>query len=631
MLSHLIFKCPINTNKYFYLYLFHIEKSELLEQNEQLDKMDIIGQEDIQIRPIIREKPENKSFKIIAQSALKIFSQCYSIFILANLSNSLMLPEKSAFEKLCIFIEEREDDNNFNYLDLKIYDMFNKYGQTIFKFFNEDLVDYLITNIWSGLFLIENEGIKIKENFDANKKIIFKTFTNLLYFREIGLINSLLHLLYKSKLNSGIEDQLAALINRNSGAISISEELECSFIRLVSYAKMDNRKKFIKQLNNFIGEISNVNVEAEAFVKNSFLEFYLIFSNSQSDYLLDFKNKNLNKITEAKSSSSDAAAEEANLNFKLLAFYLLEEYLSKSNLINGDLRFDFYYNSFNFIFPLIKNTSGKHAVGQIASLSNINFTYLRNQKFLLDFLNSCLKVDFDLSLTFYLSIINEVYAIKNLNDKMLCLFVEFIIDFMKKPKTAQFFPRSLIPNTNLNLDEKAFEAPNQRVILSLENNSEPNFSNNYLIEKIILSDPRLLVSICKYLENECIDAKNNKKLSVYFGIKESLLKENLTNLKMDVKMSLNIFYLLHKIYSDMKDFHNAARISLLYNEALDDLIKGNILSLDEMIRIYSEKNITLQNLAFSLKRIENKKSAFYLLKMKKLNSPNMRKINHFII
>ena len=75
----------------------------------------------------------------------------------------------------------------------------------------------------------------------------------------------------------------------------------------------------------------------------------------------------------------------------------------------------------------------------------------------------------------------------------------------------------------------------------------------------------------------------------------------------------------------MKDFHNAARVSLLYCEALDDLIKGNVLSLDEMIRIYTEKNITLQNLAFSLKRIENKKSAIYLLKTKKLNSPNVRK------
>jgi len=335
-----------------------------------------------------------------------------------------------------------------------------------------------------------------------------------------------------------------------------------------------------------------------------------------------------------KNSRGEAAIESsssASLNFKLLAFYLLEEFLNRKNFLNGDLKFDFYYNSFNFIFPLIKNKNGNSAGSLLANISskNNNFSNERNQKFLLDFLNSCLQVDFDLSLSFYLSVINEVYPLTDLNEKMLGLFVEYIIDFMKKPKNAQFFPRALIPNTNLN--GKGAETLNHRSFLSLENNSEPNFSNNFLIEKIILSDPRLLISICKYLENECLNAKNNKKLSVYFGIKESLLKENLSNLKMHVKMSLNVFYLLHKIYSDMKDFQNVARISLLYNEALDELIKGNVLGLEEMMIVYTEKNITLQNLTFALKKIDNKKSAIYLLKMKKLNSAKTRKLFLYFI
>jgi hypothetical protein len=540
-----------------------------------------------------------------------------------------MLPEKSAFEKLCIFVEERQEDNNFNYLDLKIYDMFNKYGQSIFKFFNEDLVDYLIINLWSGLFLAPNNKPKRKENFEANKKIILKTFTNLLYFREIGLMNSLLYLLYDQS-NKENQDQIALMLNPNLIADSISEELESCFIRLVSYAKIDNRKKFIKQLNNFIGIISNIESEAEAKVKNSFMEFYANFLNSHGDYTL---NLDMNLVYSVpKNSRGEAAIEystSASLNFKLLAFYLLEEFLNRKNLLNGDLKFDFYYNSFNFIFPLIKNKKGKSAGSQLANISsnNNNFSNERNQKFLLDFLNSCLQVDFDLSLSFYLSVINEVYPLTDLNEKMLGLFVEYIIDFMKKPKNAQFFPRAIILNANL--DGKGAETLNHRAFLSLENNSEPNFSNNFLIEKIILSDPRLLISICKYLENECLNAKNNKKLSVYFGIKESLLKENLSNLKMHVKMSLNVFYLLHKIYSDMKDFHNVARISLLYNEALDELIKGNVLGLEEMMIVYTEKNITLQNLTFALKKID-KKSAIYLLKMKKLNSANTRKLLFFV-
>lgn len=612
--------------------------------------MELIEQVDQQPYNYILQHPDStkkKDFKLLAQRALRIFSHCYSIFILSNLSNSLMLPEKSAFEKLCIFIEEREDDNNFNYLDLKIYNMFNKHGQSIFKFFNEDLVDYLITNIWSGLFIFTDKSQLIIKNksedlsFNVNNKnIIFKTFTNLLYFREIGLINSLLHLLYdnNSKLTtSASEDQIASLINPDSAIEAVSEQLESCFIRLAAYAKLDNRKKFIKALNSFISVVCTVSAEAQGKVKALFTEFYANFSNSQSDYasLIKPENLNVNKINNEvgffvnkKNEGGEAPLDQSALNFKLFVFYLLEEFLSKRSLLNADLMFDFYYNSFNFVFPLIKNTGAAIGLGQISNLSsvnvNFNFACLRNQKFLLNFLNSCLQVDFDLSLTFYLSVINEVYNLKDLNEKMLEIFVAYIIDFMKKPKTAQFFPRSLIDNSHKNLN---LEAHNQRVLLSLENNSlEPNFSNNFLIAKIILSDPRLLVSICRYLENECLEAKNNKKLSAYLGIKESLLKENLSNLKMDVKMSINVFYLLHKIYSDMKDFHNAARISLLYNQALDDLIKCNVLSLDEMIRVYTEKNVTLQNLAFGLKRIENKKSAIYLLKMKKLNSANIRKI-----
>ena len=588
--------------------------------------MNIASDEALQIKKI-----NKKSFKQIAQSAEKHFTQCYSIFILSNLSNSLMLPEKSAYEKLCIFVEERQEDNNFNYLDLKIYDMFNKYGQSIFKFFNEDLADYLIINLWSGLFLAPNNKPESKENFETNKKIILKTFTNLLYFREIGLMNSLLYLLY-DKSNKENQDQIALMLNPNLIADSISEELESCFIRLVSYAKIDNRKKFIKQLNNFIGIISNIDSDAEAKVKNSFMEFYANFLNSYGDYTLNLDMSLVYSVP--KNSRGEAAIESsssASLNFKLLAFYLLEEFLNRKNFLNGDLKFDFYYNSFNFIFPLIKNKNGNSAGSLLANISskNNNFSNERNQKFLLDFLNSCLQVDFDLSLSFYLSVINEVYPLTDLNEKMLGLFVEYIIDFMKKPKNAQFFPRALIPNTNLN--GKGAETLNHRSFLSLENNSEPNFSNNFLIEKIILSDPRLLISICKYLENECLNAKNNKKLSVYFGIKESLLKENLSNLKMHVKMSLNVFYLLHKIYSDMKDFQNVARISLLYNEALDELIKGNVLGLEEMMIVYTEKNITLQNLTFALKKIDNKKSAIYLLKMKKLNSAKTRKLFLYFI
>jgi len=608
--------------------------------------MEISFPEEIQNKALIEPKAQKTNFNLLAQHAQKLFSHCYSTFILSKLSNRLMLPEKSAFEKLCIFIEEREDDNNFNYLDLKIYNMFNKHGQSIFKFFNEDLVDYLITNIWSGLFLIDNneKNSALSENliFDANnKKIILKTFTNLLYFREMGLINALLHLLYNSKLNFGSEDQIALLTNPDSTLIGINEDLECCFIRLAAYAKLDNRKKFIKQLNKFISVVSNVSnlgLEVERKVRFSFIEFYAKFSNSQSDYA-PFNNMiidNINNIDKDNKKSYGIIQEpmdddyQSNLNFKLLLFYFVEEFLSKRNLLNGDLKFDFYYNSFNFIFPLIKNTSGKKAsLGEISNSNNINFTYARNQKFLLDFLNSCLQVDFDLSLTFYLSIINEVYALKDLNEKMLGVFVEYLIDFMKKPKNGQFFPRSRIYNSNINLNSDlniTSEELNQRVILNLENTSEPSFSNNFLIEKIILSDPRLLTSICRYLETKCLDAKNHKKLSVYFGIQESLLKENLSNLKMDMKMSLNYFYLLHKIYSDMKDFQNEAKVSLLYTEALDELIRGNVLSLDEMIMIYREKNIMLQNLSFSLKRIQKKKSSIYLLKMKKLNSPNIRKI-----
>lgn len=593
-------------------------KKENFAKEDKMDEEKIIISNNLQKR----KKPQKNSFKILAQSALRHFTQCYSIFILSNLSNSLMLPEKSAYEKLCIFIEEREDDNNFSYLDLKIYDMFNKYSQSIFKFFNEDLADYLITNIWSGLFLV-----KKSQNFEANKIIIFKTFTNLLYFREVGLINSVLHLLY-DKAHFDKIDQNSILFDADDSADQTSELIESCFIRLVAYSRLDNRKRFIKQLNCFINIISNVDLENEAKVKFNFVNFYAGFLNSQSDYISD-SNKNLvnpiNKGVSAQSVLEPSCVQ--SLNFKLLAFYLLEEFLNKKYLLNGELKFDFYYNSFNFIFPLIKS---KSAVAQIANLNSLNnnnnnnnfnnnFSNIRNQKFLLDFLNSCLQVDFDLSLTFYLSIINEVYSMKDLNDKMLGLFVEYIIDYMKKPKNAQFFPRNLIPNANVN-------SSNQPAVLNLENNLEPNFSNNFLIEKIILSDSRLLVSICKYLENQCLEAKSNKKLCFYFGIKESLLKENLSNMNMDMKMSLNVFYLLHKIYSDMKDFHNAARISLLYSEALDDLIKGNVLSLDEMVKVFTEKNITLQNLAYSLKRIENKQSAIYLLKMKKLNSPNTRNL-----
>ncbi len=543
------------------------------------------------------ESEIKKDFKSNSIKSINIFSQTYSIYILSNLSNSLMLPEKSAFEKLCIYIEEREDDNNFNYLDLKIYDMFNKYGQNIFKFFNEDLADYLIVNIWSGLLLLdEKKQMKVE-----NKKIVLKTFINLLYFREIGLIVALLNLYYGREKYQ--EDKILSALLHPKAHDFIRDDLECCFIRLVSYSRLENKKKFIKELNYFIGIISNVNKEIEEDEKRSFIEFYSIFYNTQSD---DYSNifKKSQKHEDKKRSKP-----ESELNFKLLTFYLLEDYLKKNSLLNGHLQFDFYYNTFNYVYPLIKNNS------RIDKL-RINFENLRNQRFLIDYLNSCLQVDFDLSLTFYLSIINEVSYIKDLNEKMISLFVEYIIEFMKKPKTSQFFNALKLHNKDQGKSD-----------INIENKNEPNFSNNYLIEKIILSDSRLLTNICLYLENECYEIKSHRKLKDYFGIKESLIQKEPTNeYKLDLKMSLNIFYLLHKIYSDMKDYHNAARLSLLYVEALDEIIKENLLSLEEMLRIYNEKNISLQNLIFSIKKIYNKNSSIYLLKLSKLNSTNPCKI-----
>lgn len=516
-----------------------------------------------------------------------------------------MLPEKSAFEKLCIFIEDREDDNNFNYLDLKIYYIFNVYGQNIFKYFNEDLVDYLITNIWSGLFLRKDTNPHNK--FSENKKIILKTMINLLHFREIGLINSLLQISY-------VKDNLPENLNfpcliKMSSYDSIKEDLECSFIRLIAYSKIDNRKKFIRELNNYIGLISDVTPDIEQDVKSHIIEFYSNFLNTRSDFYFVY-DKELQNYENIKKNQETF---DFDLNLKLLAYYLLEDYLTQKCFLNLDLKFDFYYNSFNFIFPQIKNK----LANRVDKKNQINFENQRNQKFLINFLNSCLQVDFDLSITFYLSIIDDIYCIQDFNKKMQSLFVEYLIAYIKKPKSGQFF-------NPLNYSEKNYQGNfNYYALLNAENTNEPSFSNNYLIEKIILSDPRLLTSICLLLEEECLNIKVNNKLSVYFGIKESLIKENLEDFKMDIKLSLNLFYLLHKIYSDMKDYHNSARISLLYIEALDDIIKNNTtLTLDEMIKIYNEKNISLQNLAFSLKKISNKKSSIYLLKLRSINSPN---------
>jgi len=551
------------------------------------------------------------NFKNFYLKTASIFSNAYTIFILSNLSNSLMLPEKSAYEKLCIFIEDRDDDNNFNYLDLKIYYIFNIYGQNIFKYFNEDLVDYLITNIWSGLFLTKDTNPQ--NIFSDNKKIILKTIINLLHFREIGLINSLLHISY-SKDNLPENLNFPCLIKLSSHD-SIKEDLECSFIRLIAFSKIDNRKKFIKELNNYISLISDVTPDSELDVKSHFIEFYSNFLNTRSDFFLIY-DKELNNSEYIKKKQDTL---DFNLNFKLLTFYLLEDYLIRKSFLNLDLKFDFYYNSFNFIFPLIKNKQ-KPVIEQKIQ---IYFGDPRDQKFLINFLNSCLQVDFDLSITFYLSIIDDISCFPDFNKKMQTLFVEYLIAYIKKPKKGQFF-------NPLNYSEKNYEGNfNYCAILNAENTNEPSFSNNFLIEKIILSDPRLLTSICLLLEEECLNIKINHKLSVYFGIKESLIKKNLEDFKMDVKLSLNLFYLLHKIYSDMKDYHNSSRISLLYIEALDDIIKNNILTLDEMIKIYNEKNISLQNLAFTLKKIANKKSSIYLLKLRKINSPNNGKLINY--
>ena len=477
-----------------------------------------------------------------------LFSQAYSVYILSNLSNSLMIPEKSAHEKLCIFIIEKEDDNNFNYLDLKLYDILNEYGSNILKIFNEDLVDYLIINIWSGFFLGSRKFSQNNFLEKINKKIIYKTFNSLIYFKENGLVNLLLKLYLPEK-----------------------NLLESIFIKIISYARLENRQKFKEELNNYFTLLSNINIEYEKQTKKIFVEFYEIFTDSKSEISHDIPN------------------------LVLFGFYLLEDYLNKCCFLLGDLKQDFYYNIFIFIYPIIKESTGLS--------SEKNFYKMKIQKFIIDFLNTCLIIDFDLALSFYLCIIDEIHANSELNNHLINLFIEYIFDFLKKPKTKNNY-------SNLALDS----------IKSRVNDS--NFSNNLLINKLILSDTRLLKSICNVLEKDCLEIKNNKKLNSYFSIQENILQETLGDYKLNFKMSLNIFYLLHKIYSDLHDFHNVARISLIYTESIDELIKNNVLTLEEMFRLYTEKNISLQNLIFALNNISSKNSSIYLLRNKILQSGN---------
>lgn len=518
--------------------------------------------------------------KIFNNKCTKIFSQSYSVYLLSYLSNSLMIPEKSAFKKLCIFIEEKENDNNFNYLDLKIYEIFNAFGTKIFKFFDEDIVDFIIINIWSGLFFhdFKYQNDQNGEEQEFLKTLILETIKSLISFKEMGLVNLLLKLYY-SQENS---DSLTLYgIDKRQGS---DRNLESTFIRIISYAKLESRRKFIQELNFYLEYLHNIMDENFEQEKKKFRQFYKIYTGCEVQKEDDSKKKN------------------DKLSFQLEAFYLLEEYLNKSFLLQSCLRKDFYYNAFNFIFPLIKVDSS------VIGMSPDYFSN-QNKKFIIDFLYSCMQIDFDLGLSFYLTIINDVYEISDLNAKLVDIFIEYIFEFLKKQKFSNI-------NTIMNIEN------NMQIMNDLTPKNEENFSNNVLIKKLILSDSRLINAICDVLEDECLEIKTHNKLNFYFTIKENLLQESISNNRLDIKMSLNVFYLLHKIYTDMQDNYNSARISFLYLEAIDELIKTHSLTIDEMLKMYLERAITVQNLLISFKKLERKKSAFYLLKLKKIQAPN---------
>jgi hypothetical protein len=467
-----------------------------------------------------------------------IFMDSYACFLIGTHKSKIEIKDNSIIEHLYV----ASDNNNsmspqyeveVNFVHNTLYENLCKSGPKIFYEMENSYIDYIISLlIWSNKAQQKSQDIFERKQMQLISRLYKK--------REYKLVSTLLKL-------------------------SESQNIENVFFDIIANCYLKDMVRVKSLMNNYFSILLKINNSPKDYEEITRLKrlYYDYFKNIATDTL---------------------RKDESYINIIIEGFYILEDGIQE--ILNGELKFQFYLNAYTFIFPCLSKSDFLQS----------NKETIKTKEFCINMLKSCINIDIDMALGLYSMIRKYIPNIEE-EDAIIEIFISYI-------KHISFSP-----------EERVFE--------------------KFLIEKLLIQDYNLIQKICEKLQKKCSEMnapniKNMLKCHCRLEVDSQIFQHDndetteLVNQTQSLYMqnqpevlggrifsgSVNYFSILFSIYIQLCDFQNAAQIYYVYSKKIDTVLAMSQLPGQDLIKLYKEKLVALNNV---LQCLEKCSSHFVIL------------------